>query len=82
MTPRLTPRQLEFLGKLAERGSLVLYYSYEDIPEYGLSQADVDALVTLRLHRRRGAERPSRQLRKAVLTDASRAELERRRSTS
>ncbi|MCA2227803.1 hypothetical protein [Nonomuraea aurantiaca] len=49
MTPRLTPRRLEFLGKLAEHGSLVLYGSSEDIPEYGLNQSDVDALVNLGL---------------------------------
>ncbi|TYB71222.1 hypothetical protein FXF51_01940 [Nonomuraea sp. PA05] len=82
MTPRLTPRRLEFLGLLGEQGSVVLYASFEDIPEYGLAQADVDALVTLGLisvgepsgHRGTAC--------KAVLTDAGRAELERRGAAS
>ncbi|WP_188197242.1 hypothetical protein [Nonomuraea sp. SYSU D8015] len=78
MTPRLTPRRLHFLGVLAEQGSVVLYGSYEDIPEYGLNQADVDALVTLGLISVGPAEGHRGTARTTVVTDAGRAELERR----
>ncbi|MFI7107349.1 hypothetical protein ACIBK9_13640 [Nonomuraea sp. NPDC050227] len=75
---RLTPRRLEFMSKLAEHGSLVLYDSYEDIPEYGLNQPDVDALVALGFIDVGEPSGHHGTARKTVLTDAGRAELERR----
>jgi hypothetical protein len=81
VTPRLTPRRLAFLGLLAEHdGSVVLFGSYEDIPEYGLSKDDVDALVALGFIDVGEASGHRGTARTTVLTDAGRAELERRRS--
>ncbi|YCK40161.1 hypothetical protein ACNF49_40675 [Actinomadura sp. ATCC 39365] len=66
------------MSKLAEHGSLALYYSYEDIPEYGLNQPDVDALVALGFIDVGEPSGHHGTARKTVLTDAGRAELERR----
>ncbi|SEU46542.1 hypothetical protein [Nonomuraea wenchangensis] len=82
MTPRLTPRRLEFLQLLAKEGKALLYASYEDIPGYGLNKADVDALVTLGFITVGEPTWHRNTVRETVLTDAGRAELERRGNSS
>ncbi|MGW4794660.1 hypothetical protein ACWEPC_19850 [Nonomuraea sp. NPDC004297] len=50
----------------------MLYTSYEDIPEYGLNKADVDALVTLGFITVGEPTWYRNTVREAVLTDAGR----------